>query len=218
MAGRILLVEDDEDVRCQWSRSLQAHPQFEVQAEAATLAAALQYLQQQHFDLVLLDLGLPDGDGVRLIESAGAMTPPPQVIVLTQLRDEQHIVDALAAGAVGYLFKDQPPVSLGEAVLQTLAGGSVLSPSVARHLLTRLRPPPDAPVTKDGFTAREREILQLIAQGYSYSEVASALDVSFNTVATHIQHLYHKLAVHSRGEAVAEALQRGIVDLGLRKR
>lgn len=215
MNYRILLTEDDDTVRAHWKAGLQRHPQLQVSSEADSLSAARRRLRNKEFDLVLLDLGLPDGDGLQLIDEFRTQPAAPQVLVLTCMRDEAHIVAALAAGAVGYLLKDQMPDDLGKVVLETLSGGSVLSPAIARYMLSQLRmqaATPQSRVVSCGFTPREREILQMVAHGLSYTQVAAALGISFNTVATHIQHLYRKLDVRSRGEAVATAVQRGLVD------
>lgn len=220
MTYRILLVEDDAAVRAQWRAELCRDARLQVGAEAGTLAAARRRIGEAAYDLVLLDLGLPDGDGVRLIEASRGLQPVPQVIVLTGLRDEAHIAAALFAGAAGYLLKDQPPATLGQAVLDTLAGGSVLSPAIARHLLGRMRTSPEAiphATAMCPLTVREHEILRLIACGFRYEDVARTLAISVNTVATHIQHVYRKLEVKSRGAAVAEAVQRGWVAMGPRR-
>jgi DNA-binding NarL/FixJ family response regulator len=123
------------------------------------------------------------------------------------------VVAAIEAGARGYLLKDGSEAEIAEAILELKAGGSPISPQIARHLLRRFQEPDPAPQTAPSLTDREREILDLVVRGFTFSEIAKGLDISTHTVTTHVRHIYRKLEVRSRGEAVYEALSLGLVKL-----
>jgi DNA-binding NarL/FixJ family response regulator len=135
--------------------------------------------------------------------------------VITIFGDEPHVVGALEAGALGYLLKDGTPEYIGASIVDMLAGGSPISPAIARHLLRRFRG--DAPArageaeSVPPLSEREGEVLRLIVKGFTYAEIAELLGVSAHTVTTHVRGIYRKLEVHSRSEAVYEALQLGLV-------
>jgi DNA-binding NarL/FixJ family response regulator len=133
--------------------------------------------------------------------------------VVTVFGDDQHVIDAIEAGATGYILKDSPPGELTRCIRELRAGGAPISPSIARRLLTRMRAPADkpAPAGAPPLTEREAEILRLIAKGLSFAEVGTALDISAHTVVAHVKKIYRKLSVHSRGEAVFEATQMGLL-------
>jgi DNA-binding NarL/FixJ family response regulator len=137
--------------------------------------------------------------------------------VVTIFGDEAHVVAAIEAGALGYLLKDGTPDYIAGSILDMLAGGSPISPPIARYLLKRFRSlettPGTPPVRLPRLSEREREVLGLIVKGFSYAEIARLLGVSAHTVTTHVRSIYGKLEVHSRGEAVYEALQLGLVKI-----
>jgi len=213
---RVLLVEDEAHARARLARAVEAHSRLELVGSVASCAEARRALESAP-DVLLTDLKLPDGSGLDLIRelrAAGAKTVP---MIITVFGDEPNVVAAIEAGAMGYLLKDAAADSVGDAIQELLAGGSPLSPSIARHVLRRfqgLETPaettdPDAP----RLSQREREILGRIVRGFSYKEIAQQLAVSTHTVATHVRSIYRKLSVHSRSEAVYEALQLGLVKL-----
>jgi DNA-binding NarL/FixJ family response regulator len=131
--------------------------------------------------------------------------------VVTVFGDDQHVIDAIAAGATGYLLKDSPAGELARCIRELRAGGAPISPSIARRLLARLRAPADKPAAASPLSEREAQILQLVAKGLSFADVAAALGISAHTVVAHVKKIYQKLAVHSRGEAVFEATQLGLL-------
>lgn len=173
-------------------------------------------------EVVLVDLGLPDGDGVTLIREIRRRPRPPEVMVISVFGDEEHVVAALEAGATGYLLKDASPIDVGAAIFDLLGGGSPISPAIARHLLQRFHPSDErsgdrasgvpAP-SMPALTAREREVLEVLAKGFTFEEAADILGISFHTVAGHVKSIYNKLAVSSRSEAVYEATQLGLLRL-----
>jgi len=168
---------------------------------------------------LLTDLDLPDGSGIDLIRFVRERKLGTQCMVITVFGDESHVVAAIEAGALAYLLKDASAGMVGRSILEMLAGGSPMSPPVARHLLQRLSPAAGAAAPAAGgeaqaaLSAREREVLSLIVKGFSYAEIAGILALSTHTVATHVRRIYRKLEVHSRSEAVYEALSTGLVKL-----
>jgi DNA-binding NarL/FixJ family response regulator len=213
----VLLVEDDAPTRARLARVIEAHPDLVLLGSAASCAEARALFEHFHPQVLLTDLGLPDGSGVDLIRDARTRWPGVLPLVITVFGDEQHVVGALEAGALGYLLKDGTPEYIGASILEMLAGGSPISPAIARHLLRRFRT--DAPAAAEGtrsdtvphLSERETEVLRLIVKGFTYAEIADLLGVSSHTVTTHVRGIYRKLEVHSRSEAVYEALQLGLV-------
>ena len=210
---RVLLVEDEKHARERLSSALTAHPCLELQAAVGDVAAALRSLESRCPDVLLTDLGLPDGDGIELIRAVQARAPETAVMVVTVFGDERHVLSAIEAGATGYVLKDDQPERIGQAIMELLAGGSPISAPIARHLLKRFRLPEKAEPQVDTpiLTGREREVLRLVAKGFAFGEIAAMLDISNHTVTSHIKNIYRKLSVHSRSQAVFEALQLGLV-------
>jgi len=208
---RVLLVEDDASTRTYLEDAVSARSELRLVGSVGTVAAGRDRLAAEPVDVLLTDLGLPDGSGISLISEASAKGGVLSLVV-TVFGDEEHVVAAIEAGAMGYLLKDQSPGDVGRAILDMIGGGSPMSPAIARYLLRRMHDDkspsaPDAPKLSD----REREVLGYIVKGFTYAEIAELTSISPHTVSTHIRKMYRKLSVHSRGEAVYEALQLGIV-------
>lgn len=176
----------------------------------------LKQLQKTPPTVLLLDLGLPDGCGIDIIRHIKTNNLTTGVIVLTAFGDEKHIVEAISAGAVGYLLKDEPHQSLETSIIQMLKGGSPISPKIARDVLryfrttlTPVKTPPDVALESDcatiKLTKREVEILQKIAKGFTCKEISEMECLSYHTIATHVRNIYKKLSVSSRAGAVFEA-------------
>ncbi|MDQ6989510.1 MAG: response regulator transcription factor [Mariprofundaceae bacterium] len=218
-----LLLEDETPTRDFLSACISIHEDLELIGSAETCAQAMELLKTQKPDVLVADLGLPDGNGVDVIRHAKALHPDIEILVVSMFGDEENVVAALEAGASGYLLKKQAFDELGEAILCLMRGESAISPEVARYLLKRFNKGSAEAVetsvnkvTKtDKFnplTAREKEVLGLIAKGYSYDEIAEAFSLSTNTIRAHIRNIYRKLSVRSRSEAVFEAAHMGIID------
>jgi len=217
-AHRILLVEDDTPTRERLACALSGDPRLELVGSVGSLAEGREALAELSPDVLITDLGLPDGSGLELIRNATASRAEILAMVITVLGDERTVVSAVEAGALGYLLKDGSTDYLVRSTMELLDGGSPISPSIARYLLKHLRAggsetlPPAADDTKPRLSAREQEVLGYLVKGFTYAETSGYLGVSEHTVATHVRRIYRKLAVGSRGEAVYEALQLGLVD------
>lgn len=214
MPRTVLIVEDDPPTRKRFESAVAAVDDLAVLASVGAVREA-QPLLREGPDVMLVDLGLPDGSGIDLIRAARTISPSTRSMVITVFADEQHVVDAIKAGAQGYLLKDGAAEYVRRSIEELLAGGSPISAPIARHLLQRFQVEP-APVPSNDaslLTARELEILRLVAKGFSLSEVAELLGIAHRTVTTHVQHIYKKLEVSSRTEAVFEAVSLGLIDL-----
>ncbi len=221
---RILLVEDDVATREHLQAMLEPITCFDLIAAVGTVAEGQRVLDEGRIDILLTDLGLPDGSGIELIEAATGRGDILSLVV-TVFGDERHVVQAIEAGAMGYLLKDEPGPNIEKALRDMLEGGSPISPMIARYLLRTMRAEgagPDEDNAKSGagvpeapdipkLSAREHEVLRHIVKGFTYAEISEILGLSPHTVSTHVRKIYRKLAVHSRGEAVYEAMQLGIV-------
>jgi DNA-binding NarL/FixJ family response regulator len=214
---RVFVVEDHAATRGRLMAAIDSDPRLVAVGEADTIAGALLWFATHHdVDAALVDLDLPDGNGVDLIASIARSHPDVGVLVITVFGDEKHVVPAIEAGATGYLLKDRDETHVTASICEVLQGGSPISPSIARLLLNRFRTHRDvhAPIAgRVTLTAREEEVLTMVVKGYSYQEIASSMGLSIHTITSHIQHIYRKLAVRSRGEAVFEAIQLGLVDI-----
>jgi DNA-binding NarL/FixJ family response regulator len=215
VAHTVLLVEDEAHTRERLADVVRAHPSLRLLAAVGSCEDARHALSSGVPDVLLTDLGLPDGNGLDLIREVRRRGLGTQVMVITVFGDEEHVVNALEAGAAGYLLKDRSPEDIGQAILELVQGGSPISAAVARHLLRRFRSIDEHATTQaepvPHLSEREQEILRLVVKGFKFPEIAELLGVSAHTVKTHVRRIYEKLEVSSRGEAVYEALQLGLV-------
>ena len=208
----VLVVEDEPEFLRLYCEAITREPDFRLAGAVSTLSAAMALVEQAVPDVLVVDLGLPDGNGADLIRRAVKRRPDCDALVLTVFGDDQHVIDAIEAGATGYLLKDSPVGELARCIRELRAGGAPISPSIARRLLARMRAPAEKPAAQvSPLTEREAEILQLVAKGLSFAEVGAALEISAHTVVAHVKKIYRKLSVHSRGEAVFEATQLGLL-------
>jgi len=207
---RVLVADDHPVFREGMVRALAANPLVEVVAEAGEGRAALEAIASERPDVALLDYRLPGLDGIEIVRAVIRDGLPTRVLMLSAHDESSVVFDALQAGAAGYLLKEASRDEIVAAVFAVARGESVLPSEVAAGLVgeIRLRSPADTPV----LTEREREILRLIADGKSFSEIASALFIGVTTVKTHAQHVYDKLGVSDRAAAVAEAMRRRLIE------
>jgi DNA-binding NarL/FixJ family response regulator len=216
------VVEDDAASRETLVAMIGAQPDLGLALLATSRAEALALLPEAPLDVLLVDLGLPDGSGLDVIRAARAQWPDCSVLVSTIFGDEDHVLRSIEAGAMGYLLKDVSAAELAQEIRNLHAGGSPISPMVARKILMRaaatpsptpLPAPVPAPLPEPAVTlsAREREVLQLVSKGFTTDEAAAALGVSGTTVLTFVRRIYAKLQVSTRAEAIAVAHQRGLL-------
>ncbi len=219
--AKIIIVEDNQPTRERIASVIEQTPDLVLLGSAATLAEGYALLAEFTPDVVLTDLGLPDGSGIDLIKHVRGWQEPAEAMVISVFGDERNVIAALEAGAAGYILKDDTLEQIGESVHQLLAGGSPISPSIARHLLRRFQsavPTESEPNLEKAekssiLSLRETDVLTLVAKGYTYNEIADMLGISFHTVSSHIKHIYRKLEVGSRSEAVFEAINLHLIDL-----
>lgn len=220
----VLVIEDDPQFRQRLCDSIAAAPDLRLVGAAGDAGSGLALLARHQPQVLLLDLGLPDLNGIEVITRSTDVAPHCEVVVVTVFGDEAHVMQALAAGATGYVLKDTPALDLAELVRAVHAGGSPISPVIARRLLTRLAPAASSrqrqgasePAASDAdaglLSERECEMLGFAAKGYSYREMAQMMGVTQQTVLTYVKRSYRKLQVHSRAEAVYEARKRGLMN------
>jgi DNA-binding NarL/FixJ family response regulator len=225
MPTSVLVVEDEPEFMRRFSDAVLADPQLQLAAVVSTGRAGIAMLDAQAPDVMLVDLGLPDIDGVEVIRHAARHHPQCDVLVVTMFGDDQHVIDSIEAGATGYLLKDAVAERIAASIHEVRAGGSPISPSIARRVLARFRvsasasspvapaaaSTPPAAAEPSPLTERETEILRLTAKGLSFETIGELVDISPHTVVAHVKKIYRKLAVHSRGEAVYEASQMGLL-------
>ena len=199
-----MVVEDDAVTRRLLCNAIELESSLLLAGSCSTVANALVWLEVNQCDLLLTDLGFPDGSGLIVIDACRRLNPQADIMVITMSSDEDQVLACIEAGASGYVLKETGHKEVVRALLEVLNGGSPISPVIARKVLRS---------SWNSLTRREAAILQLIARGSSYAKVASALGLSIGTVQTHIKHIYGKLSVHSRGEAVYEARRRGLLSV-----
>ena len=219
---RVLIVEDDVAFRARYAAILSTDATFEVVGSVGTGNEGLAVLSSLKPDVVLVDLGLPDISGIEVIRRATTTLPNCECMVVTVFGDEEHVLASIEAGASGYLLKDASEQNFLSGIRELIAGGSPISPIIARRLLKRFQSEAITnPLPSDvmsgvlpeevAISAREREILMLASKGYNYPEMGKLMGISPHTVTSHVKKIYRKLAVHSRGEAVFEASRMGII-------
>jgi DNA-binding NarL/FixJ family response regulator len=205
---RILVTDDHPVVRAGLSGMLSGEPDFEVVGEAQNGKEAVAFVGERKPDVVLMDLRMPEMDGVTAIQHIKSNYPNGHILVLTTYESDADILRAIETGATGYLLKDTPREELFGAIRMVAQGQSPLAPGVAARLMQRVRNPEE-----EGLSTREIEVLELVAHGTSNKEIAKQLWVSETTVKSHMLHIFDKLSVTDRTAAVTEALKRGIIRL-----
>ncbi len=237
-AIRVFVVEDQTKILKNQLRLFEGHPEIDIVGTALSGEAALEEVPRQMPDVLLLDLGLPRMSGIDVTREVKARFPKIEILIFTIFDEEDKVLEAVKAGASGYLLKGAPVDKIIEAIKEVRAGGTVIQPNLARRLLRHFRvdpdsgpvptepvappePPPEAPPMAPSeqepllkpLSDREREILQLIAKGVSNSEAARLLSLSKATIRTHLEHIYRKLEVTNRVEAVTEGIRKGLISV-----
>lgn len=208
---RMVIVDDHPIVRQGLRAALRVLPQLELVGEAGNGREALAVVAATHPDLVLMDLMMPEMDGLTAIAALKAQPAPPRIIALTTFAEAEQVLGAVQAGADGYLLKDMEMQELARAVRTVLGGQPYLHPAATQHLL-RATARPAAPPER--LTAREQEVLVLVARGLTNREIARALAISEKTASVHVSNLLGKLGLTSRTQAALHAARLGLVTLG----
>ena len=203
------IVEDDPVLREAFVEALEVDPVLKLKGAFANAEEFLLALRDRAPQVVIMDLNLPGMQGVECTRHAKALLPDLQVLVSTVQDDDDSLYNALCAGATGYLLKDARPVDVANAVKTLFAGGSPMSPGIARRVLAGFIPPRKQAKEMDLLSDREREVLEQLAQGFRYKEIADGLHLSIETVRTHIRNMYQKLHVSSRTDALNKLYPRG---------
>lgn len=207
---RVLLVEDDSRLRSQLAAALRRHEGLLIVGEVEAAEPALALLRRGlKVDVALVDLGLPGMSGQELIAVVKATWPRVESLVLTGFADEENIYEALRAGATGYLLKDVGPRAIAAAIDEVCNGGGPMSPGIARRVLASFHA--RGQDAQPHLTSREREVLDLLIRGASYTQIGEGLGISTNTVQSHIRSIYRKLHVSTKSEATLVAIRRGYV-------
>ena len=204
MPINVSIVEDDEHTREGLVQLINRTTDFSCVSQHATAEDALEKAPGFNPNVVLMDINLPGMNGVEAVWKLKASLPRTQFIMLTVYKDSEAIFNALMAGANGYLLKQTPPKELLAALREVCAGGAPVTSQIARKIIEEFRLTRTPAGTAEGLTAREMEVLELLSQGYLYKEIADRLQISYRTVSTHLEHIYGKLHVHSRSQAVAK--------------
>lgn len=254
MAIRVLVVEDQPKILKAQIKLLETYPDIEIVGSALSGETALEEVEKVHPEVILCDLGLPQMSGIEVTRTVKARHPEIEILIFTIFDEEEKVIEAITAGAAGYLLKGASVEKIVEAIKDVKAGGSVIQPNLARALLRMIgaqvpgaatsnsgptqpasqslsRPSPaasdsshtsgggeeSAPSSGGGgggvLTDRELEILQIIAKGLSNNEAAKVLGLSKATIRTHLEHIYEKLDVTNRVEAVTEGIRQGIINI-----
>jgi DNA-binding NarL/FixJ family response regulator len=220
MSIRVLLVDDQELVRTGFRMVLTDEEGIDVVGEAGNGREAITAAERHRPDVIVMDIRMPVMDGIEATRRLAATSTTdadanaPRILVLTTFDADEHVVDALRAGASGFLLKDVPAETLFEAVRVVAAGEALLAPAITRRLIAefaRLRPRQVRPDSLSALTPRETEILGLVAEGLSNGEIAERLVLSDETVKTHVSHVLRKLALRDRAQAVVVAYESGLV-------
>ncbi len=211
----ILLLEDNTIIAQRFQKIFEKWPRSDSVLLSETVEQALKIIGSQPVHLLVADLNLPDGSGVEAIRKLGEQQPESQAIVFSALSHRELVMNAIRAGAVGYLLKDDEQIEVIQACESVLAGESPMSASIARLMINTVREDTKSEQRGDQkrklLTARELEILNAIARGYTYQEVADLYSLSKHTVPVHIRNIYRKLQVTNRSQATYEARQMGLI-------
>lgn len=207
----IVLVEDKPDVRASWVKLLASFPDFNCVAECATGEEALRVIPTLKPDVVLMDIFLPRMSGIECTARLKMVLPKLPIVILTTSDDDEVVFRALEAGADGYLLKRTKPSELRSALLDAMSGGAPMTSEIARRVVESFRQKGRSRDDTISLTAREEEILVLLTKGYSNKEIADRISLSIETVRSHLKHIYEKMHVRSRAEAVARYMSAGRV-------
>ena len=210
---RVAVIEDDVGALERMCAALEKQQGMAIAGIARNVADGLKLIDAGNFDVLLCDLGLPDGSGITLIRHAAQKNRATDIIVITIFAEQSKVLDSIKAGARGYLLKDDQFDQCAEGIREIRRGGSPISPTIARQLLKEFQPREAKKELVELLSKREAEVLNLLARGFSFIEIGDLLKISRSTVATYVKNIYQKLEVNSRSEAVFEASSLGIIEM-----
>ncbi len=229
---KVLVVEDQPKILKNQLKLLEKFPELEIVGSAMSGEAALDEVEANIPDVILCDLGLPQMSGIDVTRQVKAKHPEVEILIFTIFDEEEKVLEAIKAGASGYLLKGAEAERVVESIKDVHSGGSVIQPNLARSLLRHFRMPEEGPAPAEPppatsapapkglqvevhrpLTNRELEVLQIIAKGLSNNEAAGVLGLSKATIRTHLEHIYQKLDVTNRVEAVTEGMRQGIIEV-----
>ncbi len=208
---KVVIIEDKQQIRDGLAALINGTEGFQCSGAFDSMEAALKQINAQNTDLVLVDIGLPGMSGIEGMRLFKKNYPNLLLLVLSVYEDDDRIFEALCAGASGYLLKKTSPARLLEGLRDAVNGGAPMSPEVARRVITvfrEIRPPENSDYQ---LTPHETRLLKLLVEGHNYKTAAAELGVSVNTISFHLKHIYEKLQVHSKSEAVAKALRNRLI-------
>jgi DNA-binding NarL/FixJ family response regulator len=210
-AKRVGIVEDQRELREGLATLIGGSQSYKCAGAFRTMEEALERIGEHVPDVMLVDIGLPGMNGIEGIRILKARYPNLLLLTLTVYDDDERIVDAICAGACGYLLKNTPPAKLLDALREAVEGGAPMSPEVARRVMTLFRESPPPKKVDYHLTPHESRLLKMLVDGHNYKTAAAQLGISVNTVSFHMRSIYEKLQVHSKSEAVAKALKSRLV-------
>jgi DNA-binding NarL/FixJ family response regulator len=205
---RVAMIEDDEEIRLNLGDAIAAHRDFRLVGSYGDAESALKSLPAVNPRVVLMDINLPGMDGVQCVRRLKAVMPDVEFIMLTVYQDSLLLFQSLMAGASGYLLKRVSPDKLLLAIREVCAGGAPMTPGIARQIVQHFQQAPSQTSDLARLTPREKDVLDQLARGFGYKEVADNLHIGTGTLQTHVHNIYEKLQVHSRTEAVVKYLNR----------
>ncbi|MFT7470565.1 MAG: DNA-binding NarL/FixJ family response regulator [Kiritimatiellia bacterium] len=212
----VVIVEDDEETRKHLCDTIDSAAFLTLIQSCASLKSAHSALALHKPDILLVDLGLPDGSGIDLILAIDELDLATEALVISGFTDEKHVFSALEAGAKGYLSKIDSEKDICQAILHMMDGGAPISPVIARLMLLRFNTfetkRPERESLSEPLTEKQKAILSYVSKGFTSREIAGLLDISYYTVTTHVKNIYRKLHVNSRAEALFEATQLGLIN------
>lgn len=210
---KIYIIEDQINILKTQVKMLERYPELEIVGTSLSAHSALEEIEISTPDLILMDLGLPDISGIELTKMIKEKYPHIEILIFTIFNEEEKVIQAIQAGASGYILKGTAADRMVYAIKSVKSGGSFIQPSLARKLLKHFSDPgPQHEEPTYKLTKRELEILQMIAKGLSNNEVARVLEISRSTIRTHLEHIYQKMDVTNRVEAITEGLKKGLID------
>jgi len=210
---RVLIADDQTLFRVGLARLLEEYPRVEIVGQAADGAEAVKLVGTLKPDVVLMDLKMPNLDGIEATRQIAASQPSVKVLLLTTFEADNHVIQALKAGASGYILKDSKPDSIVSSLLAVMAGERVMASAVANRVLEMLTGTTTPKEFYDGLTGREIEILKLLAGGMANKQIAYKLKISEKTVRNHVSNMYEKLNIYDRSQAVLYAVRKGLVEI-----